>query len=129
LYSNALDIDKYFEFMNMETQSGEKNIDRIDEISFEKVSFSYGLEKEVLHDINLVIGKANKKIALVGKNGSGKSTIIKLLMNLYGSYNGNILINGCNLKDINKSEYRKRISVLYQDFRLFSMTVNQNVSM
>lgn len=129
LYSNALDIDKYFEFMNMETQSGEKIIDRIDEISFEKVSFSYGLEKEVLHDINLVIGKANKKIALVGENGSGKSTIIKLLMNLYGSYNGNILINGCNLKDINKSEYRKRISVLYQDFRLFSMTVNQNVSM
>lgn len=129
LYSNALDIDKYFEFMNMKTHNGVEVIKKIEEISFENVSFSYGTGKEVLHNISLILGKNNKKVAFVGKNGSGKSTIIKLLMVLYEQYTGKILVNGCELKSINKNEYRKRVSVLYQDFMLFSMTVDQNVSM
>ena len=94
------------------------------------MKFSYGdSNKDILHNINFSIGKNNKRIALVGKNGSGKSTIIKLLLGFYEGYSGNIYVNDSELRDLSKKDYRNRLSILYQDFRLFSMTVNQNVSM
>lgn len=129
LYSNALDLEKYFEFMNMETDKGEVRVEKINQIRFENVSFSYGMDKEALHQINITFGGNNRKIALVGKNGSGKSSIIKLLMGFYSDYKGAIYINNVELEKIFKASYREQISVLYQDFRLFSMNVNQNVSM
>lgn len=129
LYSNALDLDKYFEFMNMETDMGKIVVKRISQIRFDNVSFSYGTNKEVLNNISFTLGDNERKIALVGKNGSGKSSIIKLLLGFYRDYKGEICINNNELRDLSKEDYRKRISVLYQDFRLFSMTVNQNVSM
>ena len=130
IYSNALDLEKYFEFMNRRTGEGKEKVNMIEEIRFENVDFSYrDSDKNILHNINFSIGKNNKRIALVGKNGSGKSTIIKLLLGFYEGYDGNIYINSNELRDLSKKEYRNRISILYQDFRLFSMTVNQNVSM
>lgn len=130
IYSNALDLEKYFEFMNRRTGEGKEKVNMIEEIRFENVDFSYrDSDKNILHNINFSIGKNNKRIALVGKNGSGKSTIIKLLLGFYEGYDGNIYINSNELRDLSKKEYRNRLSILYQDFRLFSMTVNQNVSM
>lgn len=130
IYSNALDLEKYFEFMNRRTGEGKEKVNMIEEIRFENVDFSYrDSDKNILHNINFSIGKNNKRIALVGKNGSGKSTIIKLLLGFYEGYDGNIYINSNELRDLSKKEYRNRLSILYQDFRLFSMTENQNVSM
>ena len=130
IYSNALDLEKYFEFMNRRTGEGKEKVNMIEEIRFENVDFSYrDSDKNILHNINFSIGKNNKRIALVGKNGSGKSTIIKLLLGFYEGYSGNIYVNDSELRDLSKKDYRNRLSILYQDFRLFSMTVNQNVSM
>lgn len=129
LYSNSLDLEKYFEFMNMEEDKGDIRINKIQNISFKNVSFCYGKDKEVLHKINITVGEKNRKIALVGKNGSGKSSIIKLIMAFYNNYKGTIYINGIDLKKILKKDYTEKISILYQDFQLFSMNVNQNVSM
>lgn len=130
IYSNALDLEKYFEFMNRRTREGKEQVNMIEKIRFENVKFSYGdSNKDILHNINFSIGKNNKRIALVGKNGSGKSTIIKLLLGFYEGYSGNIYVNDSELRDLSKKDYRNRLSILYQDFRLFSMTVNQNVSM
>lgn len=129
LYSNALDLDKYFEFMNMKTDTGKTVVKKISQIRFENVFFSYGTDKKILNDISFTLGGNDKKIALVGRNGSGKSSIIKLLLGFYGDYQGRIFINDNDLRDLSKEDYRKKISVLYQDFRLFSMTVNQNITM
>lgn len=130
IYSNALDLEKYFEFMNRRTREGKEQVNTIEKIRFENVNFSYwDSNKDILHNINFSIGKNNKRVALVGKNGSGKSTIIKLLLGFYEGYSGNIYVNDSELRDLSKKDYRNRLSILYQDFRLFSMTVNQNVSM
>lgn len=129
LYSNALELEKYFEFMQMKTDKGKIVVKSIDEIRFENVFFSYGSDRNILQNVSFTLKKNNGKIAIVGKNGSGKSSIIKLLMGFYENYEGKISINGRNLCELSKGDYRKRISVLYQDFRLFSMTVDQNVSM
>lgn len=129
LYSNALELEKYFEFMQMKSDKGKIVVKSIDEIRFENVFFSYGTDRNILQNVSFTLKKNNGKIAIVGKNGSGKSSIIKLLMGFYENYEGKISINGRNLCELSKGDYRKRISVLYQDFRLFSMTVDQNVSM
>ena len=72
IYSNALDLEKYFEFMNRRTREGKEEVNTIEKICFENVNFSYGdSNKDILHNINFSIGKNNKRIALVGKNGSG----------------------------------------------------------
>jgi len=122
-------LEKYFEFMQMKSDKGKIVVKSIDEIRFENVFFSYGTDRNILQNVSFTLKKNNGKIAIVGKNGSGKSSIIKLLMGFYENYEGKISINGRNLCELSKGDYRKRISVLYQDFRLFSMTVDQNVSM
>lgn len=97
-------------------------------IEFQDVSFNYpGTEKEVLSHISFVI-HPGERLALVGENGSGKSTFIKLLCRLYEPTSGKILYNGIDIKKINYRQYLDMFSVVFQDFTLFSFPIGQNVS-
>lgn len=131
LYSNALDIDKCFEFMNKKTghEKDLREVDRISFIKFKDVSFSYDNERKNIDKVSFELGDKIKTLAIVGKNGSGKSTITKLLTGFYHSYTGDIYINDTNLNLLSRESYRARIAIMFQDFKLFSMTIAQNLKM
>ncbi len=97
------------------------------DIVFENVSFRYeGAEKETIHDISLKI-KQGEKIALVGHNGSGKTTLVKLLLRLYDPTDGVVKLDGKDVKDYRLSSYRDNYSCVFQDFKVFSLSVVKNV--
>jgi len=100
-----------------------------EEIAFRDVSFTYrGQEKPTLQDINLTI-RHGEKIAVVGSNGAGKTTFIKLLMRLYDASEGSVAYNGVNVKELNLPEYRKLYGTAFQDYQVFSLTIAENVLM
>ena len=98
------------------------------EFKFENVSFKYpGHDKYVLKDINLVIDNGTK-LAIVGVNGAGKSTFVKLMMKLYEPTEGRILLNGIDIKEYNREEYFKLFSPVFQNIECFAMPIYQNMS-
>lgn len=100
----------------------------IETIQFKNVGFSYDQQKEVLSDINLQV-KKGERIAIVGNNGEGKSTFLRLLLRLYDTDKGLIMINGKDIRSIPINIYRGRISVVFQDYHNFAMTVRDNVQL
>ncbi len=98
------------------------------EIEFKNVSFKYpGSNNYSLKNINLKINNG-EHLAVVGRNGSGKTTFIKLMCRLYDVTEGEILINGVNIKDYTEESINKLYSVVFQDFRMFSLPVSDNIS-
>ena len=95
-------------------------------ISFEHVNFSYTPEKQVLYDFNLEV-RAGHKVALVGATGSGKTTVVNLLMRFYDIDSGSIFIDGVDIRDISMEELRKNIAIVLQDTVLFSDTIRNNL--
>lgn len=99
------------------------------DIEFRDVSFRYdGSDSWVLRHINMKI-KAQTKAAIVGYNGAGKSTLVKLLMRLYDPTEGEILLNGKNIKDYDVEEYRHSFGTLFQDFQIYAANLGENVKM
>ncbi len=96
------------------------------EISFRHVDFSYVPGKQVLYDFNLDI-KPGQKIALVGATGSGKTTVVNLLMRFYPPDAGEILIDGVNIYDLKRDELRGNTAIVLQDTFLFSDTIGGNI--
>jgi ABC-type multidrug transport system fused ATPase/permease subunit len=98
------------------------------EIQFDHVSFSYPTRKDyvVLNDLNFTIG-AGEKVALVGKSGSGKSTIINLLMRFYPLTLGSVRVDGQRTDDYNLSAFRQNIGVVPQEVILFGGTIAENI--
>ena len=110
-----------------EDNSGEQEMENIKgEISFRNIDFSYVSGKKVLHDFNLEV-KPGQKIALVGSTGSGKTTVVNLLMRFYPVDSGEILIDGVNIQDIKRDTLRKNIAIVLQDTVLFSNTIEKNI--
>lgn len=134
IVENTLYIGNLISFLNYvpqidEMQEGiELNTDDL-EIEFKNVSFSYlNTSHKILDGINIKF-KSGDKIAIVGINGAGKSTFLKLLMRLYDPDEGEILCNGINIKDYNIRSYRAKISVAFQDFEMFAMPLIKNILM
>lgn len=97
-------------------------------IEFRNVSFRYpGAESCALKNVSFRL-QAGERLALVGRNGSGKTTFIKLLCRMYDPTEGEITLNGIDIRKYNPKEYRALFSVVFQDFRLFSFTLGQNVA-
>ena len=95
-------------------------------VRFEDVEFGYVKGKPVLKDFNLTI-PAGKKVALVGSTGSGKSTVVNLLMRYYDADKGAIWINDQNVEEITRDSLRKRVAIVLQDTVLFSDTIHRNL--
>lgn len=132
-YRNALYINNLRGFLEYkpaipEDQPGEE-VKRFDcVLELRDVGFSYkGSETKQLRNVSMKI-KRGEKIAVVGHNGAGKSTLIKLLMRLYDPTSGEILLDGRNIKTYDLQDYRGLFSAAFQDQRMFSMSVADNVS-
>lgn len=98
-------------------------------ITIKNMSFTYpGNDKPTLNNINLEI-KPYEKIALVGYNGAGKTTLTNLLLRLYDVSDGEILIDGENIKDVTVSSHRDRFAAVFQDFQTFACSVGENVAL
>ncbi len=110
-----------------EDNSGELELEQVTgKISFRNVDFSYVPGKQVLYDFDLEV-EPGQKIALVGSTGSGKTTVVNLLMRFYPVDKGEILVDGVNIKDIKRSSLRKNIAIVLQDTVLFSNTIENNI--
>lgn len=113
--------------MDLSDSGADANV-KVCEIEFKNVSFKYpNTDKYILKNISVKI-KVGEHLAIVGQNGAGKTTFIKLLCHLYDNYDGEILINGKNAREYNFVEYVKLLSVVFQDFRLFAFTIKENVT-
>ena len=111
----------------LEDKSGDKTMDNLKGvIKFENVNFSYTDDKQVLYDFNLEV-KAGHKVALVGSTGSGKTTVVNLLMRFYDVDSGRILIDDVNIKDIDCDNLRKNTAIVLQDTVLFADSVKNNL--
>lgn len=149
---HSLYIEKYLEFLRREpsVKSGEAEVSEFRSLEVKGLSFAYeniapdteigkrikekgadaekykSQRSEVLKNISFTINKG-EKIAFVGYNGAGKTTMIKLLMRLYDPQNGEILYNGKDIREYDLDEYRKHIGAVFQDFKLFGASIAENV--
>ena len=120
----------FIDIMNTK-QTGKDGTEKLEEIvsvEFKNVSFKYPrTEKYILKNVNFKI-ENKQKISLVGLNGAGKTTLIKLICRFYELEEGEILVNGKNIIDYNYEDYIKKVSVVFQDFKILSFNIKNNVS-
>lgn len=119
--------DKVRRFLETESKiiSGERELDTFESIEFKNVTFAYQ-DKNVLENVSFKINKGDR-IALVGYNGAGKTTITKLMMRLYDTTEGEILVNGVSIKEYRLDMLREKIGAVFQDYKVFAATVAENV--
>ena len=104
-----------------------ENLNKPHEIEFRNVSFSYpNTGVQVLKNVSIKI-KAGERLSVVGLNGAGKTTFIKLLCRLYDTDEGEILLDGVNIREYDYDEYMKLFSVVFQDFKLLAFTAQDNI--
>ena len=95
---------------------------------FDKVSFSYGNGRKVLDNFNFYLGPG-ERVALIGENGQGKTTIVKLAARLYDPTCGRILLDGIDLRDYDIDDLQRQITVIFQDFMRYEMTARENIAL
>ncbi|MCX7749029.1 MAG: ABC transporter ATP-binding protein/permease [Clostridia bacterium] len=126
---------RLFGFFDTECEEDSKNQNNLPiaegfkgNITFQDISFSYTTGEQVLKSLSFEL-KHGEKAAILGTNGSGKSTVINLLLRFYKPESGKILFNGIDIQDMNLKEYRSYISVVSQELYLFNTTVRENISL
>lgn len=134
MQNNTAFLEPVFGFMDIPNRmyqgslTVEKRRDRKYQVEFRKVSFRYpGSETYALRNVNMKF-EIGKRLAVVGMNGSGKTTFIKLLCRLYDPTAGEILLNGIDIRKYNYREYMDIFSVVFQDFRLLGLKLGENVA-
>ena len=126
---HCLWVQNLREFLDYEIkiQSGDIIPEDFQSLEFKNVSFKYKEDSDyILNNISFKIEKG-QTIAVVGHNGAGKTTLSKLLMRLYDVTDGEILYNGINIKEYDLLKYREKFACVFQDYRVFAMTVAENV--
>jgi ATP-binding cassette, subfamily B, bacterial len=133
LYENALFMSNLFAFLDLTpqmpiaTQPIALPRPIVHGVEFRNVSFKYpDREEYALRDVSLTI-KPGEKIALVGANGAGKTTFVKLLTRLYDPSEGQVLIDGIDLREVDPNDLQKRIGVIFQDFVKYHLPARENV--
>lgn len=129
LYADGLYLENLFSLLEMDVKNkdGDQFNEEFNEIVFDDVWFKYpGGDKYVLKGINCRFA-AKTSHCIVGLNGSGKTTIVKLLTKLYEPTKGKILVDGVDLREINAESYYKKIGVIFQDFIKYPFNVQQNI--
>lgn len=131
LQSSAAASERVFEFLEEpeEQQTAENPVsvkNLTGDVQFEHVSFGYNPDKIIIHDFSADITDG-QKIAIVGPTGAGKTTMVKLLMRFYDVNSGEIMVDGHNIKDFNRSELREMFGMVLQDTWLFSGTIRENI--
>ena len=132
--ANGVFLSNTFEYLDIPNSmyqgslTTEKRSDRQYEVEFRNVSFKYpGSEAYALKNVNIKF-KVGSRLAVVGMNGSGKTTFIKLLCRLYDPTEGEILLNGIDIRKYRYDDYRDIFSIVFQDFQLFAMPLGENVA-
>ncbi len=132
--TNTEYLDKTYEYLDIPNAmyqgslTTEKRSDRQYEVEFQDVSFKYpGSDLWALRHVNMKF-KVGKRLAIVGENGSGKTTFIKLLCRLYDPQEGQILLNGIDIRKYRYDDYMNIFSVVFQDFQLISQPLGSNVA-
>lgn len=132
--NNAPFVKLFFEYMDLPnvmyqgSLTTEKRSDNKYTVEFRNVSFKYpGTDIWALRNVSMQF-RIGQKLAVVGKNGSGKTTFIKLLCRLYDPTEGEILLNGIDIRKYDYHDYMDLFSVVFQDFKLFPYTIGQNVA-
>ena len=122
-------INEFLILNNKIDDSGGKSLEKINSISFKNLNFKYSSidSKNTLSNISFHLN-AGQSLGIIGKTGSGKSTIAQLISRLYDFNDGEILINNSSIKDLNLKDYRKKIGYIPQDVFLFSDTVINNIA-
>ena len=127
-------MDEYLEYLDLknEMKKGtipvEKRRDGRFLVEFRNVSFCYpGSDRYAIRNLSVKL-EIGEHMALVGRNGSGKTTFVKLLCRLYDPTEGTILLNGVDIRKYDEQEYRRLFSVVFQDFRIFSFALGENIA-
>ena len=131
LKGHSLYAERLKKFLGYEPKVGDapwaETVPKFESLTLDRLSFTYpGSDDCVIKNLSLSI-KKGEKIALVGYNGAGKSTLNKLIMRLYDPTSGQVLWNGCDIKDLKIKEYRESFGTVFQDFQIFAVSVAENV--
>ena len=134
LHHDRMQMDEYLEYLDLknEMKKGTIPVEKRKNgrflVEFRNVSFRYpGSERYALRNLNVRLN-IGERMALVGRNGSGKTTFVKLLCRLYDPTDGTILLNGVDIRKYDEQEYRRLFSVVFQDFQIFSFSMGENIA-
>lgn len=130
IYSLSLKMNKVREFIELGNKKNVKknNLSKIKTIELKNISYTYDHKKNILEHVSVELNAKAGIVALIGENGSGKSTIINLILGILKPSSGEVLINGISIRDVNIRTYHDKISIVFQEFYVFAFSIYENIS-